>query len=45
MKEKVMSFFQEVISPKLNAFASNDLVRVIQAGMTAPMGAMIVGSI
>lgn len=45
MKEKVMDFFQDIISPKLNAFASNELVKAIQAGMTAPMGAMIVGSV
>lgn len=45
MKDKMMNFFQDKLAPKLNAFASNDLVKVIQAGMTAPMGAMIVGSI
>lgn len=45
MKEKIINFFQDKILPKLDAFAGHHLVKAIQAGMTAPMSAMIVGSV
>lgn len=45
LREKFINFFQDKLVPGLNKFASNTLVKAIQSGMTAPMGAMIVGSI
>ncbi len=45
MKEKLLTFFQDSIIPKLDAFANNTIVKSIQSGMSAPMSAMIVGSV
>lgn len=45
MKEKIIDFFQDKVVVALDKFATNSYVKAIQAGMTAPIGATVIGSI